>query len=191
MENCLKIAELWKSKAKCKKHHDDVGTAMDLAGARLLAPVLSPIAIPNILNQVPSRGFNLHKTANKSNNNKPVISPSPGFRPHFYYKLQYQLMNIIPCCVSRSPCCGFTYDKTVFTRAAYFTHITQQKFSFARINMSVPRAGTVLWQELHSAVAQFRHRGLGDSAPAQIRVRGIRSDSERLGNAPIANITVS
>lgn len=168
---------------------------MDLAGAPLLAPVLSPIAIPNILNQVSSQGFNLNKTANKSNNNKPVISPSPGFRPDFHYKLQYQLMSIIPCCVSRSPCCGFSYDKTVFTRADYFTHITQQKFSFARINMSVPRAGTVLEQELlwelHSAVAQFRHRELGDSAPAQIRVQGIRSDSERLGNVPIPNITVS
>lgn len=102
---------------------------MDLAGAPLLAPVLSLIAIPNILNQVSSQGFNLNKAANKSNNNKSVVSPSPGFRPDFYYKLQYQLMSIIPCGVSRSPCCGFSYDKTLYSPGQFISPILRSTSS--------------------------------------------------------------
>lgn len=102
---------------------------MDLAGAPLLASVLSPIAIPNILNQVSSQGFNLNNTANKSNNNKRVISPSPGFRPDFHYKLQYQLMSIIPCCVSRSPCCGFSYDKILYSPGQLISPILRSRSS--------------------------------------------------------------
>lgn len=64
---------------------------MDLAGAPLVALLLSPIAIPNILNQVSSQGFDLHKThyhyRYHHHHHHYAIGPSPGFRPDFHYKL--------------------------------------------------------------------------------------------------------
>lgn len=155
-----------------------------------------PIAIPNILSQVSSQGFNLNKAVNKNNNNKPVISPSPGFKPDFHYKLQYQLMSIIPCCVSRSPPVDLVMTKLCIHQGSLFPPYYAAEVQFCQNKHVCARSWDRAPERAALGAALCCGPGLGtgrlgDPAPAQIRARGISSDRERLGNVPIPNITVS